>query len=438
MVYPSALIRQPLPLLAGFFTLLIGVIPEIWFRHGLRHLLVRQQVKFPHLFFGEQVTLSITVENRKMLPLPWLQIDNTITPPLAVLKFQDIRYQRIPHETLVRTWSLWSYQSVTLHSRMNCDVRGLHVFGPLKLRCSDPFGWLEREILLPVHEALLVYPLLAPIEALGLPSRFPMGSRVGPRQLLEDPLWFAGLREYQPGDDPRRIDWKATARVGELRSRMYESTTEHHLLILLDVWAYSQEMKGPDPELQEFCISAAASLAIWGLGEGYTIGLLTNSAMVTTAPTFNREANIDHALNKQAEQVVHSAPGVNVPFAPGSEQYANILTTLASLAPARHAPLEHVIDTQYALFARGATILLVGSINTLSTHMLDRLWERQRRGCSVVLVLAGEQGADPDLPDTADFPVYRLGGKEKWHELINAANAQRNLVGMGAASLQLD
>src|SRR5215468_1885722 len=72
----SVLIRQPLPLLAAFFTLLIGAIPELWFRHALRHLLVRQQVNHRHLFFGEQVTLSISIENRKMLPLPCLQIDN--------------------------------------------------------------------------------------------------------------------------------------------------------------------------------------------------------------------------------------------------------------------------------------------------------------------------------------------------------------------------
>jgi uncharacterized protein (DUF58 family) len=435
----SALTRQPLPLLAGFFTLLISAVPELWFRHALRHLLIRQQVNQPHLFFGEQVTLSISIENRKLLPLPWLRIDNAITPPLVVSKPQEIRRQAVPHEIFVSTWLLWSYQRVTQRYRMTCHARGIHVFGPLRLYCSDPFGWLEREILLPVHEVLVVYPLLAPIEALGLPSKFPMGEHVGPRQLLEDPLWFAGLREYQRGDDPRRIDWKATARAGELRSKIYESTTEHHLLILLDTWTYTQEIKGPDLELQEFCISAAASLATWGLDEGYTVGLLTNSAMATTADTFNREANTDHVLDEKAEGAILSVPGVSVPFALEDEHYANILTTLARLVPTGHTLLERVMETEYTLFSQGATILLIGSMNTLRASVLDQLRERQRWGCAVILVLVGDQEAGQDLPDTEDFPVYYLGGKEKWRELIRTIDNQPGaLNGTSLVSLQLD
>jgi len=435
----SVLIRQLLPLLAAFFTFLIGAIPELWFRHALRHLLVRQQVNHRHLFFGEQVTLSISIENRKMLPLPWLQIDNAITPPLAVLKPTEMRLQALPHDTLVSTWLLWAYQRVTQRYHLTCSTRGFHLFGPFRLRCSDPFGWLEREITLPAYDVLVVYPLLAPIEALGLPSKFPMGKSVGPRHLLEDPLWFAGLREYQLGDDPRRIDWKATARAGELRSKMYESTTEHHLLILLDTWTYAQEIRGIDLALQEFCISAAASLAIWGLDEGYTVGLLTNSAMVTTADTFNPEASTDHLLNEGRASITLSVPGVSVPFALEDEHYAHILTTLARLVPASYTALEHVIETEYTLFSQGTTILLIGSINTLRESVLALLRERQRRGCAVILALAGEQDVGLERPDTEDFAVYYLGGKEKWHELVRAVDDQASaLVGTSSVSFQLD
>nr|MBA2681273.1 DUF58 domain-containing protein [Ktedonobacteraceae bacterium] len=272
----SILTRQPLVVLAAVFTLLIGLVPDIWFRQALRHLIVRQYVDHEHLFFGEKVTLSISVENRKFLPLPWLQVEDAVTPPLTVAYHRDAGVWGMNRDTFMSTWLLWSFQRVTRRYRMNCYARGFHVLGPVRLRTSDPFGWLEREILLPANETLLVYPLIAPLESLGLPEAFPMGERIGPRQLLEDPLWFAGLREYQRGDDLRRIDWKATARAGELRSKLYESTTERHLLILLDTWAYSREKRGVDGEMQEFGISIAASLATWALEEGYMVGFLTN------------------------------------------------------------------------------------------------------------------------------------------------------------------
>ena len=64
--------RQPLVFVATLFTLLIAFVPELWYRYALRHIAVSQEVDQQHLFFGEEVTLSISIENQKLLPLPSL------------------------------------------------------------------------------------------------------------------------------------------------------------------------------------------------------------------------------------------------------------------------------------------------------------------------------------------------------------------------------
>lgn len=437
----SILTRQPLVVLAGVFTLLIGLVPDIWFRLALRHLIVRQSVDHEHLFFGEKVTLSISVENRKFLPLPWLQVEDAVTPPLTVVYQRNTGLWAMNRDTFVSTWLLWSFQRVTRRYRMNCYERGFHVLGPVKLRSSDPFGWLEREVLLPANETLLVYPLIVPMETLGLPDAFPMGERIGPRQLLEDPLWFAGLREYQRGDDLRRIDWKATARAGELRSKLYESTTERHLLILLDTWTYSREKKGVDVEMQEFAISIAASLATWALDEGYIVGFLTNSSMVTAtniiSTEVNTDAEVDEAAALKSNATTLSLPGVRVPFALDSTQYEQILTTLARLMPAYHTPIERIIETEDEMFPAGTTILLISPLQTLSENTIELLLERRRYGNAVHIVLVGDQAEE--TPDTAGFPVYSVGGKEKWNELIRAAGDESGgKIGGSSTPLQLD
>jgi uncharacterized protein (DUF58 family) len=264
--------QQPIVLLGTALTLLIGIVPELWFRQALRHLLIRQNLDEAHVFFGENVVLSLTIENRKVLPVPWLKIEDIIDPPLTTVRYHEGGLQIIRRDKIFSTWLLWSYQRVTHRYRLHCHARGFHICGPIKLTCSDPFGWLERDVIIAVKQVLLVYPLIVPIETLNLSSTFPMGDYVGPRQLLEDPLWFAGNRQYQSGDDPRRIDWKATARTGELRSKIYESTMMRRLLVVLDTWVYAEEFHGADVELQEYCISAATSLATWGLDEGYMVG----------------------------------------------------------------------------------------------------------------------------------------------------------------------
>ena len=69
----SVITRQPIAFLAAVFALVIGIVPELWYRYALRDLVIRQRVNQKRAFFGETVILSISVENQKLLPLPWLE-----------------------------------------------------------------------------------------------------------------------------------------------------------------------------------------------------------------------------------------------------------------------------------------------------------------------------------------------------------------------------
>ncbi len=438
LIILSAFVRIPLVLLAGIFTLLVGIVPELWYRQALRHLTIRQHVNQRHLFFGERVTLSLTIENRKFLPLTTLQTENAITPALTITRTADKWQHDTNRDRLVSTWLLWSFQRVTRRYRMYCHARGFHIFGPIKLYCSDPFGWLERELYVAANETLLVYPLIAPIDELGLPAVLLPGERVGPRKLLEDPLWFAGIRAYELGDDPRRIDWKATARVGELRSKLYESTTVHRLLVLLDTWTYAKALNKVDTELQEFAISVAASLAMWGLDEGYMVGLLSNSAMAMAAQTISTEGNTDEpehpARVLKSSTISVSSPGVSVPFSLEYTQYEQLLTTLAQLLPHAHTPLEHVLETERAMFQPGTTIVLVGSANTVSEQTLELLYEQRLHGNTVSLMLVGDVDEEQAIAQYS-LPAHYVGGKEKWHELIKTVDEAN---GTSSTHLQLD
>jgi len=447
----SLLSREALVFLASLFTLLLAVIPELWYRYALRHLVVRQRVSQSHLFFDEEVTLSVSIENRKWLPLPWLAVEDKITPPLAVLKKRASRLRAYNQDAISSTWLLWSYQRVTRRYHMRCQTRGLHTFGPIHLTASDPFGWLESDIVIPSNETLLVYPLIAPLDTLGLPSIHPLGEQSTPLQLLEDPLRVVGVRDYTIGDDPRRIHWKATAHAGKLQSKVYESSTLRRLLILLDTWNYTvdihnagqgkvQKQEGTDVELQEFTITTAASLAVWGLEEGYMVGLLANCAM----KLFPEEIAVSKAVILE-EEGIHvdvptprdiSAPIVRVPFSPDPSHYERLLSTFARIAPAYTSSINLLLDTEEQMFPSGTIIVLVCAATSLHDETTERLYDLSRRGISVHLVLTGQATTDSE---TYGFPVYYPGGKELWHELVqNVGNGRNGLVGISQTPLQLD
>ena len=451
----SLLVHQALAFLAALFTLLVGFVPDLWYRYALRHIVIRQQVSQEHLFFGEEVTLSISIENQKLLPLPWLQIEDIISPPLTVMSRRASPLRVANQDMLASTWLLWSFQRVTRRYRLLCHTRGFHIFGPLRLTSSDPFGWLDSDVTVPASATLLVYPLIAPLETLGLPSVHPLGEHTTQRLLLEDPLRVAGVRDYMLGDDPRRIHWKATARAGSLQSKIYEHSSLRRLLLLLDPWNYSPASQGIDLESQELTITAAASIALWALDEGYMVGILTNSAMITAIETqaATPQSAIDYRTEsarrsvteeysiERARQVIRtriSPPGVSVPFARDHGQYERILVTLARLVPAHNAPIERFIDSEDHMFPLGTTIVLVSAATTVNEATVERLLERRRHGSAVHLVLADDLD-NRTMTETYDLPVHHLGGKEQWHELVRTAGGGRSAAaGTSSTVLRLD
>src|SRR5579875_950445 len=109
----SAFVHQPLLVLFALCTLVIGLVPEIWYRLALRQLFLRQYVDRPRAFFGETVELSIAVENQKFLPLPWLEVNDEIPSELTLLKGKTEPTHRTQREILVNAFTLWSFQRVT-------------------------------------------------------------------------------------------------------------------------------------------------------------------------------------------------------------------------------------------------------------------------------------------------------------------------------------
>jgi uncharacterized protein (DUF58 family) len=310
----------------------------------------------------------------------------------------------------------------------------------MRLRCSDPFGWLECEVSLPTSETLLVYPLIAPLETLGLPSVQPFGDYAGLRYLLEDPLRVAGVRDYVLGDDPRRIHWKATAHTGSLRSKIYEPSSFRRLLVLLDAWNYSDEVKGIDTDIQEFTISATASIALWGLDEGYMVGLLTNCGLLTASNEtllIETDTQQKQAATQTAITTATSPPGVKVPFALDAGQRERILTLLARLVPTTNTTMERLIDDiEDTMFPLGTTIILVSAASSLTEETIDRLDGLRMRGAAVHLALTNNM-RENTLPDTYNLPVHMLGGKEQWFALFRNIGVSTN-DSINATPLRLD
>ena len=179
--------------------------------------------------------------------------------------------------------------------------RGLFPLEAVTVSTSFPFGLFRKSLSLKQKGELVVWPrtdrpVRTPRPAGGRnPSSgiLALGA-AGPRGE------YRGLRGYRPGDDPKDIHWRTTARLGTPVVREYEQSNAETLWVCLDA-------RGEPGEHAEAAVETAASLAAQAFREGKRFG--------------------------------YAGPGVNVEAGQGPGQMERILDALARVDfNPRHPP----------------------------------------------------------------------------------------------------
>ncbi|HLY31818.1 MAG TPA: DUF58 domain-containing protein, partial [Ktedonobacterales bacterium] len=426
---------------------------------------------------------QLVIENRKPLPLSWVEIEDEFPERLPVLTMAISPYSQPERALVINTLSLWAYQRVRRHYRVWAVERGVYSFGPTKLQLSDPFGVLTRTGESDAHVTMLVHPLITSIERFGLSPRAPFGERKATQRLLEDPLRTIGVRDYQVGDDPRRIHWQATARMGRLQSKMFEPSARHTLMIFLDTRTYTDPTIGYDPPRVELAISAAASVAVWGLEQGYAVGLISNGTlgaseldeiqMATASPLDTADAPManspEHAVgaisapgNTPQQQPSLSAEELDqrlqraaarlrlrIPPSARPEQATLVLDGLARLLPYYGAEMSQLVSGEQHRLPTGSSVVFVGAESVMDVPTIVALRQARSHGYAVSLMLTTTEPATGETPtsvaqgksllaaseatseDTAeasrhvlhlaDLPTRYIGGRTRWRELTASA-----------------
>lgn len=160
--------------------------------------------------------------------------------------------------------------------RLHLTERGHHEFSAVDLRLCSPLRlWLIPETRA-VHNAVRVYPNFAKITQYTLLATDNRLSQIGvlQRRRRGEGMEFHQLRDYRQEDSPRRIDWKASSRMGRLISREYQDERDQQIVFLLDC---GSRMRTRDGELSQFdhTLNALLLLSYVALGQGDAVGLST-------------------------------------------------------------------------------------------------------------------------------------------------------------------
>jgi uncharacterized protein (DUF58 family) len=319
-----------LPLLAATFT-----------RWGRQSLTAERRLSDVRVTPGTRVTVEIDVSNTSIASTSFLMVEDRL--PSALGRSARLVFTGMPSRGRQRA----QYSLLP-------QARGSYTIGPLKIDVSDPFALSRLRLQFDERDELLVTP---EIEDLTSAPDSPFGTSFGSsraKHLFRTGEEFYTMREYQTGDDLRRLHWPSVARTGDLMIRQDESSRRSTALVFVDTReAVLGKSHGP---AFERAVSCAASVGVLLARGGFSLRVATAdtpSAAVSEDAFLDVLAGVTHSgVRSIATTLTRLRTGsgsdttlVVVAAPPVSTELASFIRAGAAFGP-KLAVLVHATDPE--------------------------------------------------------------------------------------------
>lgn len=331
----GGLILMAIPLLAY-----LGV--ALYFAPGAPDLVVTRTLSTDNVPEGRTVTIKVSVTNRGQ-DLEEVLVEDLISNRLILVEGKTRRRLALPAGGTVD----FEY---TVRG-----PRGKFRFEGVRATATDLFGLFQRQRVFPAPASVLIFPTMTQLRQIHIR---PLQTRGFAGPILArrggSGVDFFGVREYQMGDSPRRINWRISSRhEQEFYSNEFEQEAITDVGLILDSRKQTN-MVEHDVTLFEYSVLATASIADAVLQDGHRVSLLVYG--------FGME---------------RVYPGY------GKVQKKRIMQALAQAEPGDNYALESLVYLPTRLFAARSQIILISPLNSDDLHPLFRL---RAQGYEVLVV----------------------------------------------------
>ncbi len=262
------------------FVAVSGVLSE----QTMRHLRLQREMP-PRLFAGAPAAFRLWLTNRKArLPSYALHLSEVDpaggrTPSHFLLKVAPQRRE------------VWQYL-------LTFPRRGRHFLPGVRLLTRFPFGLFAKRSRPILPDPVLVYPAIRNLAKGEVPAALTPGWRERDRR--GHGAGLHNLRSYRPGDDPRLLHWKTSAKAGDLMVKELEDEDRPRVRLVVE---------DPKPTTSsgvvEDNLAYAASLAAYAIRRGYQVQLVTAEGSTGVG---QGEGQLDRILERLALYEAPLAP----------------------------------------------------------------------------------------------------------------------------------
>jgi len=303
------------------FFIFIIISSRLYTEYLARNIRVIRMDRELRLFRHEWVHIEIRIENHGILPA-FMLVAGDMPGSLQV-----VRMKKTFCTLFRKTWTLQHWDGF-------CAERGVFFAGPAVIRGADPLGLFPFRITNGETTKIYVYPSVRSV-SLKNNRGIPLGNIISSNPLFEDITRYRSLRPYYSGDERRRINWKASARIsGSMQTQSsgllvneYESTSSHPVMVFLNVNQNEYPLRNRGVFIERV-IEAAAALCLKASRERQNLGIIIYTsnhdegitviqpAAFTLVPVLERLAALDWTIRTDTAGL------------PGSNAHNSMITVL--------------------------------------------------------------------------------------------------------------
>ena len=158
VVIVGAALGEPLIAAVGALVFVVTIAARLWARLSLEEVSYGRELSADHLFQGDEIKLSLALENNKPLPVPWVRVRDFL--PLGLQDASDTIVERpfLGGSEITEITSLGRYERVRINFRVRAANRGFYRLGPAKLESGDSVRHVRfhpgRTAILPNHHGV--------------------------------------------------------------------------------------------------------------------------------------------------------------------------------------------------------------------------------------------------------------------------------------------
>ncbi len=232
---------------------------------------VDRKVDKVKVFSGDFLRVRVTIRNKSRRHFDFIEVWDRYPETWILAIGENFMASRIEPGS-----------SITFSYILQAKNRGRYYLGPTEVVMRDRLGFHYYTRTLEAETEILVYPTWKDVrrmESLGKQRQLGLMFGAHRTRVVGMGTDFAGFRPYTPGDAFRKIDWKTSAKRGNLIVKQYEMEKNVQVVCMIDT-SGSMGNGYPDNTKLEYAIRAAVLLTYMGLERKDLIGACIFSDIV--------------------------------------------------------------------------------------------------------------------------------------------------------------